>query len=131
MVFVGFVTDEVYTLPFRIVVAALAAIGVILTPIYLLSMLREIFFGKENAKLISKAKLVDAEPREIYIIACLLVPIIGIGLYPKIMTDTYISSIDGLVKRDLLAVERVRSDESTIISKTNFSIGTIQAPLVD
>ncbi len=71
---VGFVTDEVYTLPFRIVVASLAAIGVILTPIYLLSMLREIFFGKENAKLISKAKLVDAEPREIYIIACLLVP---------------------------------------------------------
>ena len=131
MVFVGFVTDEVYTLPFRIVVASLAAIGVILTPIYLLSMLREIFFGKENAKLISKAKLVDAEPREIYIVACLLVPIIGIGLYPKIMTDTYISSIDGLVKRDLLAVERVRSDQSTIISKTNFSIGTIQAPLVD
>ena len=131
MVFVGFVTDEVYTLPFRIVVASLAAIGVILTPIYLLSMLREIFFGKENAKLISKAKLVDAEPREIYIIACLLVPIIGIGLYPKIITDTYISSIDGLVKRDLLAVERIRSDQETIISNINLSIGTIEAPLLD
>ena len=131
MVFVGFVTDEVYTLPFRIVVASLAAIGVILTPIYLLSMLREIFFGKANAKLISKAKLVDAEPREIYIIACLLVPIIGIGLYPKIMTDTYISSIDGLVRRDLLAVERIRSDQTTIISRPNISIGTIEAPLLD
>jgi len=131
MVFVGFVTDEVYTLPFRIVIASLAAIGVILTPIYLLSMLREIFFGKENAKLISKAKLVDAEPREIYIIACLLVPIIGIGLYPKIMTDTYISSIDGLVKRDLLAVQRIRSDESTIISKSDLLIGTLKAPLLD
>ena len=131
MVFVGFVTDEVYTLPFRIVVASLAAIGVILTPIYLLSMLREIFFGKENAKLISKAKLVDAEPREIYIIACLLVPIIGIGLYPKIMTDTYISSIDGLVKRDLLAVERIRSDRATIMSNTSLSIGTLEAPLLD
>ena len=131
MVFVGFVTDEVYTLPFRIVVASLAAIGVILTPIYLLSMLREIFFGKANAKLISKANLVDAEPREIYIIACLLVPIIGIGLYPKIMTDTYISSIDGLVRRDLLAVERIRSDQTTIISRPNLSIGTIEAPLLD
>ena len=131
MVFVGFVTDEVYTLPFRIVIASLAAIGVILTPIYLLSMLREIFFGKANAKLISKAKLVDAEPREIYIIACLLVPIIGIGLYPKIMTDTYISSIDGLVKRDLLAVERIRSDQSTMISNPHLSIGTIEAPLLD
>ena len=131
MVFVGFVTDEVYTLPFRIVIASLAAIGVILTPIYLLSMLREIFFGKENAKLISKAKLVDAEPREIYIIACLLVPIIGIGLYPKIMTDTYISSIDGLVKRDLLAVERSRISQPTIISNPRLSIGTIEAPLLD
>ena len=35
MVFVGFATDEAYTLPFRIVIDGLAAIGVILTPIYL------------------------------------------------------------------------------------------------
>jgi len=47
------------------------------------------------------------------------------------MTDTYISSIDGLVKRDLLAMERVRSNQSTIISNTNLSIGTIQSPLLD
>ena len=59
MVFTGFVTDEVYTLPFRVVMASLAAIGVILTPIYLLSMLREIFFGKENPKLIEERKLID------------------------------------------------------------------------
>ena len=89
-----------------------------------------IFFGKANAKLISKAKLVDAEPREIYIIACLLVPIIGIGLYPKIMTDTYISSIDGLVRRDLLAVERIRGDQSTIVSSPNLSVGTFKSPLL-
>lgn len=75
MVFAGFVTDEAYTLPFRIVIASLAAIGVILTPIYLLSMLREIFFGKENSKLTANTNLVDAEPREVYIISCLLVPI--------------------------------------------------------
>ncbi len=131
MVFAGFVTDEVYTLPFRIVIASLAAIGVILTPIYLLSMLREIFYGKENAKLISKAKLVDAEPREIYVIACLLVPIIGIGLYPRIMTDTYISSIDGLVKRDLLAVERVRNEQKIIVSNNHIPIGTLKAPLIN
>ena len=107
MVFAGFVTDEVYTLPFRIVMAGFAAFGVILTPIYLLSMLREIFFGQENEDLVSSTKLVDAEPREIYIIGSLLVPIIGIGLYPRIMTDTYIASIDGLVRRNLGAIERV------------------------
>ena len=58
-----FVTDEVYTLPFRVVMASLAAVGVILTPIYLLSMLR-IFFGKENPKLTEERKLIDAEPRK-------------------------------------------------------------------
>jgi NAD(P)H-quinone oxidoreductase subunit 4 len=47
------------------------------------------------------------------------------------MTDTYISSIDGLVKRDLLAVERIRSDQSTIISNPQLSIGTLEVPFLD
>ena len=104
MVFTGFVTDEVYTLPFRITMASLAAIGVILTPIYLLSMLREIFFGKENPALVGERKLIDAEPREIYIIGCLLLPIIGIGLYPRLVTESYLASINNLVDRNLNAV---------------------------
>jgi NAD(P)H-quinone oxidoreductase subunit 4 len=107
MVFVGFVTSEAYTLSFRVVMAILAAVGVILTPIYLLSMLREIFFGKENAELSSHTHLVDAEPREIYVISCLLVPIVGIGLYPRIMTDSYRASIEALVQRETLAMGRV------------------------
>ena len=100
MVFVGFATSDAYALSFRVVISVLAAVGVILTPIYLLSMLREIFFGKENAELASHTHLVDAEPREIYVISCLLVPILGIGLYPRIMTDTYRSSIETLVDRE-------------------------------
>lgn len=100
MVFAGFVTDTVYALPFRIIICIVSAIGVILTPIYLLSMLREIFYGKPNAELVSHTNLVDAEPREVYVISALLVPIIAIGLYPKLMTDTYQSSIDALVARD-------------------------------
>jgi NAD(P)H-quinone oxidoreductase subunit 4 len=82
-------------------------VGVILTPIYLLSMLREIFFGKENAQLTSHTNLVDAEPREIYVISCLLVPILGIGLYPRIMTDSYRASIEALVRRENAAVARL------------------------
>ncbi|NBO28141.1 MAG: hypothetical protein EBV10_02715 [Synechococcaceae bacterium WB6_1A_059] len=99
MVFVGFATDDAYSLPFRIVIDGLAAVGVILTPIYLLSMLREIFFGKENPVL-ADTNMVDAEPREIYIISCLLVPIIGIGLYPRLVTDTYRATIEQLVAVD-------------------------------
>ena len=100
MVFVGFATSEAYALSFRVVIAVLAAIGVILTPIYLLSMLREIFFGKENVELAAHTHLVDAEPREIYVISCLLVPIIGIGLYPRLVTDSYRASIEALVQRE-------------------------------
>ncbi len=47
------------------------------------------------------------------------------------MTDTYISSIDGLVKKDLLAVERIRNNPTQIISNTNLSLGTIEAPRLD
>ena len=106
MVFTGFATDTAYTVPFRVTVCILAGIGVILTPIYLLSMLREIFFGQENKELVNHANLVDAEPREVYVISALLVPIIAIGLYPKIMTDTFQNSIDALVERDRGAIIR-------------------------
>ena len=106
MVFAGFATDTVYSLAFRITLCGVAAVGVILTPIYLLSMLREIFYGKPNAELVSHTNLVDAEPREVYIVSALLVPIIAIGLYPRIMSDTYKSSIDALVARDRAALVR-------------------------
>jgi NAD(P)H-quinone oxidoreductase subunit 4 len=89
MVFVGFSTSDAYDPTFKIIVVILAAIGVILTPIYLLAMLREIFYGPENQELTSHEKLVDAEPREVFIIACLLIPIIGIGFYPKLLTQIY------------------------------------------
>jgi NAD(P)H-quinone oxidoreductase subunit 4 len=89
MVFVGFATSDAYDQTFKVIVVILAAIGVILTPIYLLSMLREIFYGPENKELTSHEALVDAEPREVFIIACLLIPIIGIGFYPKLLTQIY------------------------------------------
>jgi NAD(P)H-quinone oxidoreductase subunit 4 len=89
MVFVGFATSDAYNPTFKVIVVFLMAVGVILTPIYLLSMLREIFYGQENEELVANQKLIDAEPREVFIIACLLVPIIGIGFYPKLLTQMY------------------------------------------
>ncbi len=89
MVFVGFATSDAYSFTFRLICVLLMAVGVILTPIYLLTMLREIFYGPENQELIEHEVLIDAEPREVFIIACLLVPIIGFGLYPKLLTQIY------------------------------------------
>jgi NAD(P)H-quinone oxidoreductase subunit 4 len=53
-------------------------------------------YGPENKELVEHTKLIDAEPREVFIIACLLVPIIGIGLYPKIVTQIYDSTTNQL-----------------------------------
>jgi NAD(P)H-quinone oxidoreductase subunit 4 len=88
-VFLGVTTSEAYSSIFKVVVVLLAAVGLILTPIYLLSMLRRVFYGQENAGLVIEKYLGDANAREIFITTCLLVPIIGIGLYPKIATQTY------------------------------------------
>jgi NAD(P)H-quinone oxidoreductase subunit 4 len=52
-------------------------------------MLREIFYGAENPELVKQFKLTDANPREAFIALCLLVPIIAIGVYPKLATQTY------------------------------------------
>jgi NAD(P)H-quinone oxidoreductase subunit 4 len=89
MIFIGFASSDAYNPFFRVIIVLLMAVGVILTPIYLLSMLREMLYGPENKELVSHQALIDAEPREVFIIACLMVPVIGIGLYPKIVTQIY------------------------------------------
>jgi len=114
MVFVGFTTSDVYSSIFRTLTVFLAAIGLILTPIYLLSMLRQMFYstGKAPACLLkdtpyeneildeavcfgtncvlpAKSVYTDAKPREVAIAFCFLVLIIGIGLYPKMATGMY------------------------------------------
>jgi NAD(P)H-quinone oxidoreductase subunit 4 len=88
-VFLGFTTSGVYSNPFKVVVVLLAAVGVILSPVYLLSMLRQVFYGPENQKMAQDGLLWDAKPRELFITACLLLPVIGVGLYPKLATDLY------------------------------------------
>ncbi|MBW4615362.1 MAG: NAD(P)H-quinone oxidoreductase subunit 4 [Desmonostoc vinosum HA7617-LM4] len=89
MVFLGIATSDVYSSSFKIVVVLLSAVGVILTPIYLLSMLRQVFYGQQSEELHLDAVISDVKPRELFITACLLIPIISIGLYPKLATQTY------------------------------------------
>ncbi|MFW9262685.1 NAD(P)H-quinone oxidoreductase subunit 4 [Nostoc sp. KVJ20] len=113
-VFVGMTSSDVYSSTFCTVTVFLAAVGVILTPIYLLSMLREVFYGKgaalicdiNNASLENQeddgtvcfgtdcfvpedAVYEDARPREVFIAACFLLMIVGIGFYPKMAMQMY------------------------------------------
>lgn len=124
MVFVGFSNSDAYNPTFKIIVVFLMAVGVILTPIYLLSMLREIFYGPENKELTAHEVLVDAEPREVFIIACLLVPIIGIGLYPKILTQVYDATTIQLTERLRDSVPTLATEKLPAISFRAPEIGT-------
>lgn len=122
MVFVGFATSDAYSAPFRVITVLLMAVGVILTPIYLLSNLREIFYGPENKELTSHEELVDAEPREVFIISALLVPIIGIGLYPKILTQIYDA-------KTMQLTERLRDNVPGLAAEVKKPIANLPAPL--
>lgn len=113
-IFVGITSNDVYSPAFSTVIVFLAAVGIIMTPIYLLSMLRLVFYNSNEALAcdIDKAKLKkptneaavcfgnscvlpgeaifeDAKPREIFIAACFLFLILGIGIYPKLATQMY------------------------------------------
>jgi NAD(P)H-quinone oxidoreductase subunit 4 len=88
-IFLGLTTSTAYSDSFKIVVVLLSAVGIMLTPIYLLSMLRRVFYGEQGELAAESASWLDAKPREVLITVCLLIPIIGIGLYPKIATQTY------------------------------------------
>ncbi len=121
MIFVGFATSDAYNPTFKIIIVFLMAVGVILTPIYLLSMLREIFYGQENKELVSHEALIDAEPREIFIVACLLVPIIGIGVYPKMLTQVYDATTIQLT-------QRLRDAIPTLAQQQQLPTASLRAP---
>ena len=88
-VFLGIATSDTYSTVFKTAIIILAAIGVILSPIYLLSMLRRVFYGEAGEVVSKVSAILDIRPREAFVAACLLVPIIGIGLYPKLATQVY------------------------------------------
>jgi NAD(P)H-quinone oxidoreductase subunit 4 len=89
-IFLGLTTSDVYSEGFKTTIVFLAAVGLLITPIYLLSMLRRVFFGNQLTAI--AAPWLDAKPRELSIAFCLLIPIIAIGLYPKLATQTYDST---------------------------------------
>jgi NAD(P)H-quinone oxidoreductase subunit 4 len=87
-VFLGMATSDAYSVFFKATIIMAAAVGVIMSPIYLLSMLRRIFYGTPTL-CFSLPGSADIKPREAFVAVCLLVPVIGIGLYPKLATQTY------------------------------------------
>ncbi len=112
-ILIGAATSDIYSNIFCTVTVFLASVGIILTPIYLLDLLKQVFFGQGkvsceigNAKyenveaegavcfgtdclLPGQSIYKDASPREVFIAACFLAVIIGVGFYPKVAMQMY------------------------------------------
>jgi NAD(P)H-quinone oxidoreductase subunit 4 len=86
MIFLGIVASSVYSPVFKAVITFVEGIGIILTPIYLLSMVRKMFYGYNDISLktVKESLKLDASPREVFIILSLLIPMLGIGFYPDL-----------------------------------------------
>ena len=92
-VFLGITSQESFTSLFRATTILLAAIGLVLTPIYLLSMCRRVFFGPRIPAL---AMINEMDFRELTVGISLLVPTLIIGFWPRIAIDLYESSTNAL-----------------------------------
>jgi NAD(P)H-quinone oxidoreductase subunit 4 len=92
-VFLGVTSNEAFTTGFRVITVVLAAIGLVLTPVYLLSLCRRVFFGPRIPAL---AVVGDMTPRELLIGLTLLVPTLVIGFWPRVAIDLYESSTNAL-----------------------------------
>nr|YP_009549495.1 NADH-plastoquinone oxidoreductase subunit 4 [Vittaria appalachiana]AYW16644.1 NADH-plastoquinone oxidoreductase subunit 4 [Vittaria appalachiana] len=92
LVFLGVVTSTTYPFPFKTGITVLGAIGTVLTPIYLLSMLRQLFYGYKFFQK-SDPYSIDPSPRELFILICFFLPILSIGLYPNLVLPIWSTKI--------------------------------------
>jgi NAD(P)H-quinone oxidoreductase subunit 4 len=129
-IFLGLTTSDIYSIGFKTGIVFLSAVGLLLTPIYLLSMLRRVFYGQQSAS--NGEVLVDAQPRELAIALCLLIPIIGIGLYPKLATQTYDSTTVAVATHLRSALPTIaESESSTLYGSTDWRSNTaVVAPTI-
>lgn len=96
MVFLGIITSQKYLLMTKIIITLVMAIGIILTPIYLLSMLRQMFYGYKLFNL-SNSFFVDSGPRELFVSICIFLPVIAIGIYPDLVISLSVDKVQQIL----------------------------------
>nr|YP_009054015.1 NADH dehydrogenase subunit 4 [Hanabusaya asiatica]AHY94472.1 NADH dehydrogenase subunit 4 [Hanabusaya asiatica] len=89
----GIITSQKYLLLPKILMTFVIAIGIILTPIYSLSLLRQIFYGYKllNAP---NSYVLDFGPRELFVSSSIFLPVIGIGLYPDFVLSLSVDKVE-------------------------------------
>nr|WBR76189.1 NADH dehydrogenase subunit D [Ceratostigma minus] len=96
MVFVGIITSHKIFFILKILILFGMAIGIILTPIYLLSMLRQMFYGYKFFNR-PNSSFFDSGPRELFVSIAIFLPIIGIGIYPDFLLSLSVDKAEAIL----------------------------------
>jgi NAD(P)H-quinone oxidoreductase subunit 4 len=59
-------------------------------------MLRQLFYGYKLFH-VPKAKFVDSGPRELFLLICIFLPVIGIDIYPDFVLLLYVDRVEALL----------------------------------
>nr|UUC02540.1 NADH-plastoquinone oxidoreductase subunit 4 [Caulophyllum robustum] len=104
VVFVGIITSQKFFLIPKILITFVTSIGMILTPIYLLSMLRQIFYGYKQFN-VSNSHFWDSGPRELFVSICIFLPIIGIGIYPDFVFSLSVDKVENIFSNYFYSID--------------------------
>nr|QZL37405.1 NADH-plastoquinone oxidoreductase subunit 4 [Sparganium japonicum] len=96
VVFFGLITSPKYLLMPKMLITFVMAIGMILTPIYLLSMLRQMFYGYKFFN-VPNSNFLDSGPRELFLSICIFLPVIGIGIYPDFVLSLSVDRVQAIL----------------------------------
>nr|AKR81116.1 NADH-plastoquinone oxidoreductase subunit 4 [Pentastemona sumatrana] len=96
IVFLGIVTSPKYLFMSKMLITFVMAIGMILTPIYLLSMPRQMFYGYKLFH-VPSSNFVDSGPRELFVSICIFLPVIGIGIYPDFVLSLSVDKVQDIL----------------------------------
>lgn len=89
LVFIG-------TFPVWQLATVLAAFGIVITAGYLLWMLQRVFMGPLSEQW---THLGDANPLELFYVGVMVAVIVGVGVFPSVLTDVIKSGVVPVVQR--------------------------------
>nr|AGW04792.1 NADH dehydrogenase subunit 4 [Orthosia scoparia] len=93
IVFFGIITSDKFVLMPKILITFVMAIGIILTPIYSLSMSRQMFYGYKLFN-VPNSYFFDSGPRELFLSISLFLPVLGIGMYPDFVLSLSVDKVE-------------------------------------
>nr|YP_010921205.1 NADH dehydrogenase subunit D [Cynanchum wallichii]WEH01613.1 NADH dehydrogenase subunit D [Cynanchum wallichii] len=93
IVFFGIITSHKFFLMPKILIIFVMAIGIILTPIYSLSMSRQMFYGYKLFN-VPNSYFFDSGPRELFLSISLFLPVLGIGMYPDLVLSLSVDKVE-------------------------------------